>query len=137
MAPEIGSERSELVTHLNGPLRIVDGRDDLAAVPHDGHIADQALDVALIEPGHLLDLKVGKTTPESIALVQDGQPGQSALETLQADFLEQAPVIGDRKSPFTVVVRLVGGRRPAPDAAANASLVGKKSFWKLASSHVS
>ncbi len=47
--PEVGRHRAVLVDHLERPLGIVDRRPDLALVPHDADVTEQALDVALVE----------------------------------------------------------------------------------------
>jgi len=52
---------------------------------------------------------------EVFALGQDGAPAEAGLETFQAQLLEQAEIVVDRKAPFGVVVmhEIRGGGGPA------------------------
>src|SRR5690606_3039413 len=50
-------------------------------------------------------------------LAQDGEPGQPGLETLQAELLEEAAVLGHRPTPFLVVIVLVVRQARLPPAA--------------------
>ena len=84
-------------------------------MPHDARVAHQPLHVRVGEARQLLDIEVGKSRAECLALVQDGEPRQAGLEAFQADLLEQAAVVGDRESPFAVVVGAIGWRGLAPD----------------------
>src|SRR5690606_26063793 len=49
-----------------------------------------------------------------LALGADGAPAQPRLETLEAQLLEQPAIVGDRESPFGVMVVKELGRRAAP-----------------------
>src|SRR5262245_22318307 len=52
---------------------------------------------------------------EILALGQDGAPAQPGLKALEAQFLEQAPVIIDREAPLGVVIgqEVRGGTAPS------------------------
>jgi hypothetical protein len=67
---------------------------------HDAGIAEQAGDVALAEAGDQLRVEVGEGLAEGLALVEDRQPAEAGLEALEAELLEQAPVVADRESPI-------------------------------------
>jgi hypothetical protein len=87
--PEIGGKRAELLGHLDGAARIVDGRDDLAAVTDDALVGHQPLDVGLVKAGDLVEIKPGEGGTEILALAQDREPGQARLEAFEADLFEQ------------------------------------------------
>src|SRR5690606_27014947 len=85
-------------------------------MPHDARILQESLDVVVAESSHQLEVEPDERTPEVVALVQDGQPAKARLEALEADLLEQPPVVVDRKPPLVVVVvdvALVGATPPA------------------------
>src|SRR5450830_122640 len=116
-APEVGRQAAELVAQRLGTAGIVEGGGDLAAVPHDARVEQQAGDVGFAQGGHAVDVKTLESLAKALALVQDGQPAQAGLKALQADLLEQPGVVVHRKAPFRVVVALVFGGGPAPHAA--------------------
>ena len=109
-----------LVGELAGALGIVDRRFDLAAMPHDARILQEALHALGVEAGDLLEVEAGEVLSEGLALAQDGEPAQTGLETFEADLLEEAVVVDDGAAPLVVVVRGVVGRGRAPPAADDA-----------------
>ncbi len=115
----MGGQAAGLGDELRVAPGVVDGRGDLPAVSDDARIGHEASDVVLPELGDGAGLEVGKGCTEVLALAKDGQPAEARLEALQAQLLEQAPVIGDRSPPLRVVVRpverVVAGP-PAPGA---------------------
>jgi hypothetical protein len=99
---------------------VVDRRLDLAAVPDDPGVLEQARDVARVVAGHPLRIEAVEGFPEVFALAKDRDPAQARLEALEADLLEQAMVVADRPAPFFVViahVERIGSRPPAAHAA--------------------
>ena len=72
-------------------------------------VAEQALDVPLVEARDLLEVEAREGPAEGLALAQDRQPREPGLEALEAQLLEQAPVVADREAPFVVVVGAVLG----------------------------
>ncbi len=81
-------------------------------------IGDQALDIGVVEAARRRRSRnSAKPRAEILALAQDGEPGQARLEALEAELLEQAPVLGDRPAPFGVVIGLVVGKAARPPAA--------------------
>src|SRR6476620_1987813 len=83
----------------------------------DPRIAEQPLDVALAEARDALGIEAGEATPERLALAEDGDPGESRLEPLEAQALVEAALVAHRPPPLVVVVGdvLRVGRRPAAD----------------------
>ena len=65
----------------------------------------------------LVDIEAGERLAEILALAQYGQPGQARLEPFEADLLEQPLVVGDRPTPFVVVVVQVVRQIAVPEAA--------------------
>lgn len=60
--------------------------------------------VALVALGDGSDVEAREGRAEVLALGEDRAPAQPGLEALQAQLLEQAPVVGDGKDPLAVVV---------------------------------
>ena len=118
MVPHEGGDRSEGLAQGERARGVADGRLDLAAMAHDARVSQQARDIGRPEPGHGLDVEAGEGGTEGLALAQDGQPRQPGLETLQAQLLEQALVIGHRPAPLGVVVMPVVVRRETGPVAA-------------------
>ena len=87
--PEPGGERAGFVDQLARPPGVVDGRDDLAAMADDAGVLQQPLDILLREAGDALEVETVEGLAEILPLPEDGQPGQSGLETFEADFFEQ------------------------------------------------
>jgi hypothetical protein len=78
-------------------------------------VFEQALDVAPCEARDPVEVKIVKCRTEVVALGKKGAPAQSGLKTLQTEFLQQAMIIGDGKTPFGVVMakKLRCGATPA------------------------
>ena len=88
----------------------------------DAGIAEQPLDLGLVEIGDLVEIETGESRAEILALAQDGQPGQAGLEAFEADLFEQPPIVGDRAAPFVVVIAAVERIAAVPGAAQPAVL---------------
>ena len=61
--------------------------------------------------------KSANARAERLALAEDREPAQAGLEALEADLLEQAPIVADREAPFAIVivdVERVAAGPPAP-----------------------
>ena len=86
-------------------------------MPDDPGVVEEADDVAVAEGGDLLRFEPGERPPERVALAEDREPRQSRLEALQAEFLVDAAVVGQRPAPLVVVVGLVLGRAAGPGTA--------------------
>ena len=72
------------------------------------------------EIGDALEIEAVERLAEILALPEDGQPGQSRLETFEADLLEQPDVVADRPAPFVVVIVAVELVIAGPGAAQRA-----------------
>jgi len=120
------AQRQQYLAQLENATGVVDRRFDLAAVAHDAGVAEQAGDVAGAEAGDLGGIEAGEGAAEGFALVEDRQPAQARLETLEAQLLEQAPVVDHGKAPLAVVVVPVGRAGRAPEAARPAVFGGEQ-----------
>ena len=67
-----------------------DRRLDLGPVADDPGVGEQALDVALAEPGDALDVEAVERVAEVLALAQDREPREPGLERLQGQLLVDA-----------------------------------------------
>src|SRR5712671_979935 len=104
VTPDEGRQRSFPLDELPGLPRIIDDRLDLAAVTDDPFVLEQTRDVALGEARDPVEIEIMEGGTEILALGEDRAPAQSGLKTLQVQFLEQAPIVIDRKAPFGVVI---------------------------------
>lgn len=64
---------------------------------HDAFIVEKTINIALGEARYLVEIEIMERCAEVLALSEDGAPAQPGLDTLQAQFLEQAIVIADRE----------------------------------------
>ena len=83
----------------------------------DPGVAEQPLDVALVEVGDPLDRETRKRLPKALPLAQDRQPREARLKALEREQLEQRIVAALLASPLVVVVGAVERIVPAPPAA--------------------
>ena len=116
-AREVRGQRAELALQLDRPRRVVDGRFDLAPVPDDPGVLEQAIDVAGTEPGHGVEVEAAKRAAERLAFPKDDEPAEAGLESFQADLLEEPAPRTHGHSPFVVVVAAVERIAVAPEAA--------------------
>jgi len=104
VAPDERGQRVAAGLQIANGAGVADGGNDLAPVTHDASVGQQAFDVALPEAGHRRDVEPGEGATKGVALAEDRQPRQPALEPLEAELLEDADLIGDRATPLVVVV---------------------------------
>ena len=109
-----------LVDQLQRPIGIVDRRSDLPLVPDDARIIEEPADVVLTKVRSLSRIEVGKPRPEVLPLVENRQPGEPSLKTLQTDLLEEPLVVGDSPAPLVVVIDAVDLWLDTPPAAIEA-----------------
>ena len=98
-APEEPGQPALGAGQLRRRAGVGDRRLDLEPVADDAGVAEQAFDVGGAEGGHGRDAEPGEGRPEALALAQDRQPRQAALERLEGEPLEQAVVVRDRAGP--------------------------------------
>src|SRR5437867_2986224 len=80
-AREVGGERAELALQLDRPGRVVDGRFDLAPMPDDAGVLEQAIDVARTEPGHRVEVEAAERAAAGRPPAEDDAPAQPGLES--------------------------------------------------------
>jgi hypothetical protein len=104
-----------LLAQGEGRARVRDRRLDLAAVPDDRLVREQAPDVAVAEAGDPLGIEPLECGAEPFALAQDREPGEPRLEPLETEPLVEAALVTDGAPPLLVVVGEVEGvgRLPA------------------------
>src|SRR5690606_33019762 len=106
-----------LLPQFQGAGGVVDHRADLAAVADDAGVGEETFHVGLVEPGDPLEVEATERLPERLPLAEDREPRQPGLETLEAQLLEQAAVVGDGEPPLRVVVGAVYLGLGSPPAA--------------------
>src|SRR6185437_1936384 len=104
----IGEGAVAFPQHLE-PARIVDGGVDLEAVADDAGIGEEPFAVTLVEGGDLVDVEAGEGLGESLALPEDGEPGEPGLVDLQDQPLEQHAVVARGKPVLAGVIGPVQG----------------------------
>src|SRR4051794_10744914 len=81
---------------------------------HDRGVREEPRDVALVERGDARGIESGERGSEPLALAEDREPRQPALEPLEAQLLQDPHVVDDGASPLVVVIAavLLGRRTP-------------------------
>src|SRR5262249_41285780 len=117
VAPEKSRQRARLLDHLARATRVVDHGLDLTPMANNAFILQQARDVAFPVARDLVEVEAMEGGAEILALSEDGAPAQARLEPFEAELLEQAKVVLDRKAPLGVMIMRKLGRRSGPAAA--------------------
>ena len=125
MSPDRLRQRFPLIPECERGAGIGDRGLDLCFVAHDVGIAHQALDVTRGEPGDDVWVESGEGVAEGLSLLEDREPRESRLETLEAELFVEADVVGDGSAPFIVVVGDVEGIAGAPAASTLAVWAGE------------
>src|SRR5689334_1429377 len=107
MSPEPDGKRSMSALQLENRFRIEDCGLYLQPIPDDSWITQQSTSVSSAVGGDGLRNEVSKRPLESLALLQDGQPGKPRLIDLQHQTLEEGSVIDEGKAIFPVVIGTV------------------------------
>ena len=113
--PEELIQRGTRRPQLDGRLGVGDRRLDLAPVTDDRGVAEQPLDVPIVEAGNPLRVEPLECAAERLPLPQDRDPRETRLEALETEALVDALLGRDRAAPLLVVVGVVEriGRLPA------------------------
>ena len=116
-SPNVRVETAEFVLHLQEPAGILDGRLHFQPVTHYPWVGQQSLDIGRFEAGHDSRVEAGERPAVAFPLLEDGQPAETGLRSLQHQEFEEQSIIMDRHSPLAVVVGDVEGFVPHPGAA--------------------
>lgn len=127
--PDVGVEVGKFLEEFEDALGVVDGGPDLAAMADDAGIPEEAGKVGVGETGDLMKVETGKGGPKIFPFAEDGEPGETGLESLEAEFFKEAGVVRDHPPPFFVVVAEVFGVGATPPAARFAVGAGDKAVW--------
>ena len=98
----------------------------------DAAVLKTAFDICLGKLCHPFKFEIGESCPESLALAQDGQPGQTRLKSFQADFLKKTPVLVNRPAPLRIVIALVVLQTAMPPAAVPVVLAQQQTCYRIA-----
>src|SRR5262245_59136244 len=82
----------------------------------DALVLQQALDVAIGEARDPVEIEMVEGGAEILPLGKDRAPAEPGLKSLEAQLLEQAMIVADRKAPFAVVIAKKIRCRPGPAA---------------------
>jgi len=126
--PDIGGQAAKLIDQLEGATGIVDGGLDFSPVSDNALVLQKTRHFPVIEARDLVEGKTGERVPKVFALTKNGQSGQTRLESLEANLLEEPEIVDDRASPFFVMVSPVIRVITSPPAARNAIAGGVKIF---------
>jgi DNA-binding transcriptional ArsR family regulator len=124
--PHEVDKRLACVVHCEQCLGIDDGRGHLLPIANDAGIRQQPLNVGRPIGRHLRRIESIEGTSITLALAQDGDPGQTSLCTVEDEFLEQFPLIADGPTPVVVVIRDVQRVVPRPTTTNDAVGPGEK-----------
>ena len=100
-------------------------------MPDDPRVSQQPVDIGGIVAGDLRGIEAVEGASEVVALAQDRQPRQARLEALEAQLLEQPPIVVDRMAPLVVVVRAIQRVAGRPPAAGLAVVADDEAFGQL------
>ena len=101
-------------------------------MPDDTRVCEESFDAARREAGDFLGVEPLEGTSEVLALLQDREPAEARLKTLEADLLEQARVVGDREAPLRIVIADLQRIGPAPSAALSAVVTREEpQTWRV------
>lgn len=90
----------------------------------------------MIEAGNLRAVEVSKCASKIFALLENGEPAESRLKALETDLLKEPLVIAHRPPPLLVVVILVEGIAPCPEAAAHEVFATNDAFGERLCCHL-
>ena len=86
---------------------------------NDAGVAEQPLDVARSKARNPLEIESRKHLAERVAFSENRSPAQTGLKTFETNLLEQPTIVGNRESPFAIVVSDIDRIFASPVAAAN------------------
>ena len=115
--PQQRVQRTVALAHGKRRTRVGDRRLDLQPVAHDAGVGHQALDVGRGVTGDLVSVEIVEGAAVVLALLQDRDPAQPRLRTLEHQHLEEVTVVVVGHAPFEVVVGGVERIGAAPGAA--------------------
>jgi len=93
ITPNESVEGTEFFSDSEDPSRISNGRFNLQAIPHDAGICQQALNIRRGIASHLMRIKSVESIAIVVSLLEDGQPTQTCLRTLENQQLEKTAII--------------------------------------------
>lgn len=126
--PNVGGETAVLLEEGQAPPGVVYRRFDLAAVPNDPRVEQEALHGSRRETRDRLDVEAFERAAEVLSLAEDRQPAEPRLKALEVEHLEESPVVVRRSPPLVVVVPAVQRILSAPPASRNTVIADLESI---------
>src|ERR1700730_17188657 len=102
--PYPGGEVFPRVSHGDVDACTVDGRFDFGAGADDAFVLKKPRNIFFSHARDLLRIKVAEGFSEGLALAQDGEPGESGLESVEHERLPQRTAVALRNAPLFVVI---------------------------------
>ena len=93
---------------------VADGGVDLGPIADDPRIGQQSFAIRIGVRGDAFGIEAVERVAVALSLAEDGDPGQPCLGALEAQQLEQVPIVPDRHAPLRVVVGDVERIAPGP-----------------------
>jgi len=100
-------ERSVCGPQLQDLLRIGNGGIDLQPIADDARVGQQSPSVSCAIRRDDFGIEPSVSAPECIALLEDGEPGETRLIDFQNEPLEQGGVLLEREAVLPIVIRPV------------------------------
>lgn len=100
-------ERSVRGPQLQDLLRIGDGGIDLQPIADDAGVGQQSPPVSCAIRRDDLGVEPAVRAPECLALLEDGEPGETRLIDFQHEPLEQGGILLEREAILPIVIRPV------------------------------
>ena len=104
LAPQIRVERTIRLLDIENPLRILDGRFDLEAIPYDAGISHETGNIVWRVSRDALTVKRMQRLSVVFPFFQYCQPTQTRLCAFQNQEFKQASVVMNRATPFVVMI---------------------------------
>ncbi len=106
--PEEVIEAAEFFPELEVGLGVGDSGLDFEPVADDAGVGEELFDLLWGVTGNAFGVEVVERLPVAIAFLEDGEPAESGLGTVEDDFFEEFGVVMFRDAPFFVVVLDIG-----------------------------
>ena len=124
-APDEAVEAPELRPERQEGAGVLDRAPDLESVPDDARVGEERADLGGPVAGHLPGGEAVEGAPVPRALAEDRDPGEARLRALEAQELEEPPVVVERHAPLAVVIRAIERIGRAPGASNAIGGVGR------------
>lgn len=102
--------------HFDEKARIGNGRFYFQPIADNAVAPHKTLHIGIGHGGHSLDVEIAERAAIALAFLQNGEPAETGLRTLQNEEFKECTVVGDRPPPLRVVIAHINFVGAAPTA---------------------